>query len=520
MYLAFSRIDLRQKSCIALAVDDEEYIERQFMAMIEYWKKLLDESTDLHGVSGSFRLERALDSDKAGEMFRLILSCARSIASRRLSTTKIEPSLYSDPYGILAEATSADDSRQITVYLESLQAIIMAAKKAYDNTDQLSVQLRTELDDKAIRMGKKVTSILRTLFDVAHSKASKRIRSDSTLFPTKENSQTDDLDSLFHNVCDCFTKALSLYQGHEECSEQTIEWCDVLIEIIQQSRQTVFPSKKGDAHQVRYHNTVAGIMAIKAYAESTYGSYGSALKTARSAWENDGSDLGCLSTLFYCSMRHELFSNSDVKHRKEKTLSCSFPNTFLELDHALDVYLSLSKLETLNVIQSLENLLSSFPVMCKLAMGHEILIMGLQKRMIRLTIEIASTIMSSCNLEEFVVKKQTFTLFDLTCSYLASFDDMFPQYIKGENDKTSSEELICLQNIIQTTLNLLVKIRDVTKKNKHETVKDIVFHDVPSFLDNAAAKDMPYYEESHSLYDTSFVKSYIGGQNECLWIGK
>jgi hypothetical protein len=219
-------------------------------------------------------------------------------------------------------------------------------------------------------------------------------------------------------------------------------------------------------------------------------------------------------------MRHELFSNSDVKHRKEKTLSCSFPNTFLELDHALDVYLSLSKLETLNVIQSLENLLSSFPVMCKLAMGHEILIMGLQKRMIRLTIEIASTIMSSCNLEEFVVKKQTFTLFDLTCSYLASFDDMFPQYIKGENDKTSSEELICLQNIIQTTLNLLVKIRDVTKKNKHETVKDIVFHDVPSFLDNAAAKDMPYYEESHSLYDTSFVKSYIGGQNECLWIGK
>jgi hypothetical protein len=412
---------------------------------------------------------------------------------------------------------SADDPRRVTVYLENLQATLMVAKNSYDSTDQKSVSLRSELDRIAITLGKRIVSISRDLSDIAHSKTSKRIRSESTLFPDKEHPESNDLDSLISDACDCFTKALSLYQGIEECSEQTIEWCELLVKIMQQSRQTTFPKKKGDAYQGRYHNIIASIMAIKAYAESTNGSYGSALKTARSAWETDGSDLGCLTTLFYCSMRHELFSYSDIKTGKEKSPCCSFSNTFLELDHALDVYLSLAKLETSNVTQSLQSLLTPFPVMCKLAMGHEILIIGLQRRMIKLMIEIVSTYMSSNNLERFAGEKNTFTLFDLICSYLASFDDMFLQCIEGEHYQMS-EELICLEHIIEATLNLLIKIRGAPNKKRCEA-EDIAFHDMPSFLNDSMLDDVPCSDESRSLYDTTFVKNYIGGQNECLWIG-
>jgi len=54
---------------------------------------------------------------------------------------------------------------------------------------------------------------------------------------------------------------------------------------------------------------VAGVMAIKAFAQSNSGtcSYGSALKTARVAWEKDGTDLGNLVILFHCSFRYEVF---------------------------------------------------------------------------------------------------------------------------------------------------------------------------------------------------------------------
>lgn len=519
IYLAFSRIDLRQKSCKVLTDQDEEYIDMQFLAMVEHLKKLMNEGADdSHGISPTFREERAPDYNKMDEMFRLVLASARSIASRRLSIANIESSIFSNPYGTIVEGMSADDPKRVTVYLENLQATLMAAKKSYDSTDQKSVSLRSELDRTAITLGKRIVSITRNLSDVAHSKTSKRIRSESTLFPDKEYPESDNMDSLISDVCECFTKALSLYQGIEECSEQTIEWCEILVEIMQQSRQTTFPKKKGDAYHGRNHSIIAGIMAIKAYAESTNGSYGSALKTARSAWETDGSDLGCLTTLFYCSMRHELFSYSDIKTGKEKTPYYSFSNTFLELDHALDVYLSLSKLETSNVTQSLQSLLTPFPVMCKLAMGHEILIIGLQRRMIKLTIEIASTLMSSDNLELFAGEKKTFTLFDLICSYLASFDDMLPQCIEGEHYQIS-EELICLQHIIDPTLNLLIKIRGISNKKRYEA-EDIAFHDMPSFLNDSMLDDVPCSDEPRSLYDTTFVKSYIGGQNQCLWIGK
>jgi hypothetical protein len=72
IYLAFSRIDLRQKSCKVLTEQDEEYIDVQFLAMVEHLKKLMNEGADdSQGISPTFREERAPDCNKMDEMFRL-----------------------------------------------------------------------------------------------------------------------------------------------------------------------------------------------------------------------------------------------------------------------------------------------------------------------------------------------------------------------------------------------------------------------------------------------------------------
>ena len=57
-----------------------------------------------------------------------------------------------------------------------------------------------------------------------------------------------------------------------------------------------------------------------------------------------------------------------------------FSNTLLELDNALSVYLSLSKLESSNSLQYLDMLLEAFPIMCKLALDKDLWPLGLQRR--------------------------------------------------------------------------------------------------------------------------------------------
>lgn len=493
--------------------DDEKYIECQFKAMVEALVKFISKY-----ANESCMLEPEQRSDKADEMFRIVLTSARTIVSRRLKGQMVEQEGSFDPYSVLSEAMSADSTKQITVLLEALHTTVMAAKDAHSNNDHQLRKLREYLDQSAISIAKSLATKLRSLFDANHSKATKRIRTDSTLFSEISSSQKHDLGTIFENACDFFTKAVSLYQGLEDCCEQTVEWCDILIETIQLARLNKAP-QKGDPAEGRYQKLVAGTMAIKAYAESTLGSYGSALKTARGAYEKDGSNLGSLITLFYCLMRHESYSNNDIINTEARALTMSFSNTFLELDHAVDVYLSLSKLETSNCIQSLENLLSSFPVMCKMAIDHEVIINGLLKRMITLTIDMISKIILLGNFEKNICLKRGLSLFDLISSYLASFEDLLPQYMKGDNDQLS-EELNCLQHITEKTLSLLVKVRDRSKQDQNRKDNDISYDDIPSFSDSAMTDKPESSADFRSFYDSDFMARYIGGQNQCLWIGK
>ena len=100
---------------------------------------------------------------------------------------------------------------------------------------------------------------------------------------------------------------------------------------------------------------MAGAIAIKAFAQSNSGSYGSALKTARAVWEQDGTELGNLVTLFHCSFRYESYSNTNMDGDKSNQDNASFSNTLLELGNSLSVYLSLSKRENADSLQYLNN---------------------------------------------------------------------------------------------------------------------------------------------------------------------
>ena len=70
--------------------------------------------------------------------------------------------------------------------------------------------------------------------------------------------------------------------------------------------------------------------------------------------------------------------------------NASFSNTLLELGNALSVYLSLSKLENSDSLQYPDMLLETFPIMRKLALDQDLLLLDLQRRMLELSIKVAA----------------------------------------------------------------------------------------------------------------------------------
>jgi hypothetical protein len=70
-------------------------------------------------------------------------------------------------------------------------------------------------------MGKKLSGMLRSLRDGPNS----------TLFLISATANTG-MKPLFERARDYCTKAVFIYQGLEECSDQTLEWCEILIDIL------------------------------------------------------------------------------------------------------------------------------------------------------------------------------------------------------------------------------------------------------------------------------------------------
>ena len=445
-------------------------------------------------------------SEKEDSILKLVMATARMVSSRRLLKTNENDEESTDPYRILIEVfREADDTTgELRVILESLHTTIMTAKTVRDSIIVDAAKIQTELDKRALEMSKSINTQLRNLAKQmplpSHSK-----QNESTLFTCQRSNR---FECLFQKARDYFIKAVSLYQGTDKCAEQTQAWCDILIEALEICRQT---RCNDGVSEEQNDKTMAGVMAIKSYAQSSCGSYGSGLKTARGAWEKDGTELGNLVTLFYCSLRYESFSNDNMDSKESGLEHAAYSNTLLELDNAVDVYLSLSSLSKSK--DPVQNLLEVFPLLCKLALDKRLLLLGLQKRMIEMSVNVAKSIFSGG------VSYGSNSIFGMVRVYLATFEDLLTTILNVTNNEHQIEMFTSLQNVLHCVLDLILFVRDCNEQ-KGSKCDDAAFAQT-----SLATKTDPMVTQlsdssCQSLFDSESVKQLIGSEQECLWIAE
>lgn len=510
--LAFSRIDLRHKACATLSEKDDKYLDEQFNTMVECVKKRRSRECEIYGTLSTAPAPSIDDS-----LNKIIFAAAKQISTRRLLSSEAHDVNYlcKDPYRTFAKIFSDTDYQQVNVRLEDLHATIMAAKSARDAV-VCAAEKTKSLDQKATDIGKRLVNQLRNI-SVPVSKSSKR--SESTLFgdhvPCSEN-----LKLMLGKGRDLCTKALSLYQGREYCEDQTLEWCDILLDVIEISSQTL---ERGGNHtnESNYGKVVAGVMAIQGFTQSTCHSYGIGLKTARVAWEKDGTELGNLITLFFCALQYESFSTETIDDCP-KAKDYAYPNTLLELDGALIVYESLSKLEKSDSLDNLKKLLSVFPLLCKFAIKKKVLLLSLQRRMTEISIKVSTCMLSKeVRTDSDVNDEIVTTVFGILRGYLVTLEEVLETSFFVKEKQWQLEQLVGLQSTLGSTLDLLILVRDQNIGIGTKAIcNDFALDDNYSFLKDKFTTPQHHPSNEIPLFEKKSVKSLIGTQNECLWIGE
>jgi hypothetical protein len=503
--LAFSRIDLRQKVSGIMNDEDEKFIDSQFKIMLECTKKSSHNANEICSSAPS-------NPSEPSHAHKLILTAARLISTRRLMASNEDQSHYKgkDPYSSYSELFSNTDINQVNVYLEDMHTTIMAAKSA--RAVPVGREATQHLDRRGINIGQHLISKLR-IFSVS------TVKSESTLFGGQVN-LSNKFKHLLERARDFCTKALSLYQGQEECSEQTLEWCDILLHILEMSRETNVSSAGGVA-EIQYDKIVAGVMAIKAFTLSQCRSFGIALKLAREAWKKDSTELGTLITLFQCALNYETFSNasSDNVHDSDIPDVSNYTNTLLEFDSATNDYASLSKLHKTSDINHLQRLLDAYPLLCKFALDRKVLLLGLQRRMLEISIKV-TTHMISHDFDKISneIKNKRFSVFSILRAYLATVEEVLETVFYAKEKLWQMDQLLCLQSTLEKTLNLLVLLRDssMVENGRDRTVVDGDDSSFPvSITKTETSRGISY----RSLFDLTAPKMLLGKQTECLWIG-
>lgn len=510
--LAHRRIDLRQQERNDLSLDDHKYINDEYTKMISHAKRFLADYT------GDLKIDVSVPptpetEDSVGLMVRKILDAARMICSERFQAKEDEVIEYQDPYDSLMAVVLDDNPYQVCIYLEALHTTVIAALSTRDEANEYRQSLlQAGLDQRALGMGKKLSSMLRNV----EKSSSKSMGTNSTLF-AQNVQRSINMKPLFQKARDYCAKALSVYQGRDECHEQTIEWCDILLEVLNLWRQQEFPCDSTDAFDDNCDAAIAGILAIKAHSESALGSYGSGLKTVRKAFEKDSAQLGILVTLFQCSMQYELFSNSECAEN-------TFFNTLLELDNSIATFTSSSKLLEGNDSVANESLLEVFPLLCKLSLENDHLLLGIQERMTEISIKVVAAKVQQSSSPLFMdIAKTDNILLPILLSFQAQLDTLqklSPKLVAQSEEELDIGHYQSLSRVLHKVIGLLVQVRDSQEERKNKVSDDFDFHDNASFLEKETEETLNSNGKTQSLFDGSFVQNFIGKQSDCLAIAE
>ena len=511
----------------------ETFIDAQYKTMIEYTGKVFTSYTESFNLSSLLATTQHGDMDqntgqaielsksnaKLGGMFRLLLATARSICSRRLLVTNNEFGECSDPYEPLIEMFSDRKVDQLLVQLEVLQTTFTAAKNARDSSINDSGTVQIALDKRVIRMAKDLILKLRRILHTSEPNSGSP-RHDQIIFSLTPQKDVG-IESLLLRAREYFTRVLSMYQGLEGCSEQTQEWCDILIEIVQMVRQNVI-HLVGGLPAGQCNKIIAGVLSVKALALTDYGSHGAGLKTARLAFEKDGTEIGNLVTLFRCSFCYEETSIGCEQEQVTKD-RMTFSNTILELDNSLETFLSLSNLDTEDIV-SLEKILEAFPAMCKISANKSLLLLEVQKRWLNLSVrtiifKLANESRRSLPNSDNRKNRMAVSLFAILRPYLSGFEKLLTTYFANESIEWQMYHFRNMRKVIEETLDLLILVRDKEYGTSQKESLEFL-EDAHLMKDDRQHPSNPLHEEELSIFEANGISDLIGTQNECLWVGE
>jgi len=519
--------------------EDEVSIDTHFKKLVEL--SILQDSLNTSGnlsvqISSAVAANQPLlDSIKDTNIFDLTLEVARTTLTRRLLLPIETRKKYQDPFGLFIDTYPKDHENYFSVSLAHLSTLLTSAADARGGGVEVASETIGYLDQCALDIG---TAFVHQ-FTRAHSSKKLLPKDDkhdnATLFDCSQV-ESNGSTKLLEQSRTQFARAVSFYHSLqlEETKCQTIAWCDLLIEIIMLSQRY----NKAIISKEKCDEITSGIMAIKAVALSSNVNYGAGLKTAREAFKTCGSEVGNVVTLFYCSVRYELSSDSSDE---QKQCINKYSNTILELDNAISTFLTLSKILPSKEFPE-DELLRSFPIMCNICMenDHENrrpLLLQLQQRWADLYIKSASVTaaLDKQNKDRGMKREPPggHALFSILRPYLVNFEYLLSEALAQNDIKWQAEHC----KLMNDTLDLLIKVRGCLRPQQTEGRKSEIdiydFPDVSSMGENHGignetgvvgremnADQCGNKQDFTLIWDSSYIQSFVGKYEDCLWTGK
>ena len=436
---------------------------------------------------------------KRKDAMRLALSAARSMYLH--VKDKFNNDEFENPYDLLFTKFPKGDDEYVLIQLEYLNTLLIEAKDVREYATQDSKKMCSYVDGCALELGKQLVShLIASLNDLCREQTN-NFRQDSTLFTRTKAMPKSNLIQVLQDSREYFTRALSLYYSSVQEYNVAIEWCNLLMEILRVSQQFAFMKSEDAFDQDSLDAVISEIMATKALSLSMTKCHGTALKTAREAWDKQGTEIGNLVTLFHCSVQYE--ANSYVEDHC--TSKGSFDNSFFELDSSISNYLSIPTTNDLSG-KNIHSLLEAFPVMLNtsLQIGKNEtgpLSLGLQRRYVGFLVDFIAIkftqnvwkVEDTEGLDDTIIPGEN-NVFNVLCSLLVNVDTALTS--KDTDDvKWQLEQLQHVQKSLEKVLKLLTLSRDQFGK-----------------LDKSA--------ELVLVLENKLLTKVIGNSSDCLWIGE
>ena len=515
IFLSYHRIRYLQKeqeSLLSLSSQDfESNIDKHFLNMLDWVKHLSHDSNEK-----MFSEVEDVECMNVQNCHDLILSIARSVTSKRLLVTDIDRVSCIDLYTALINSVQEESVEQLEFCLEAFDTCLLAAANIRDITETSQpsdIALCKALDHRVKVMGYDLSNRLRSFMfasSVTNTGNNNLVAPRPKVLPAQENK----IDILLEKARNYCAKALSLYQSHQN-NEQTIEWCDIFLKVNEVWRLNKTSKGVNPVSDVDWDNINAGVIAVKAIAQSSSGDHGSGIKLAREAWSKNGAQLCNFLALFICAFKYE--SSSVVNFDEESSHNAFlFENTILELDNAFTTFSSLSKLENDKV--TIENISDTFQTMSHLASGHVMLEIAIQMRWLKLSVE---SIRSNWSYDRYVKNTNIVTVFSILQPYLCNLEKLlesWPSNIDFERIFTKFTEL---KASLEDVLHLIRHVRDSNSESKRKYTRkneyDMALEDDFTFgLEESKSEK----SEAVSLFDNNAVVREIGSDRQCLWVGE